>query len=264
MAALETVEIAAHNVWATQSSVDAFIQAAASPANRAGLQQPGVDSPQQTAARLRPLSIVLDELQRGSLLPSDFPAIRVVQHDGRLYSLDNRRLWLFHQLPPPCLIQAQLVQPTKEFWQKLTNCSNSRTPRLRSWANTAAAGSTAGCLPVAADNGGSYSDSQGVLRYNYTGSLDALVLKWSDVNICNKNYFNDEQVGGQGVSWPTLGGRPGLTVAAVLGCVWVQQTPCESVSSTASAADVTSVIFALYQVRDCPMDSIEIHRTDST
>lgn len=28
-----------------------------------------------------------------------------------------------------------------------------------------------------------------------TGRLEALVLKWSEVNICNPNYFNAEQVG---------------------------------------------------------------------
>jgi hypothetical protein len=32
-------------------------------------------------------------------------------------------------------------------------------------------------------------------RYLYQGGLEALVLNWSEVNICNHNYFNTEQVG---------------------------------------------------------------------
>eukprot|EP00878_Enallax_costatus_P040203 GHUV01046219.1.p1 GENE.GHUV01046219.1~~GHUV01046219.1.p1 ORF type:complete len:236 (-),score=48.01 GHUV01046219.1:83-790(-) len=190
--AAEIMRVDAHNVWGTQSSVDPFIRAAASPANRAGS---GVESPQQATAQLRPLSEVLQQLLCGSLQPSDFPSIRVVYHDGRLYSLDNRRLWLFHQLAQPCLIEVQLVQPAKEFWQKFTNCSSSRTPQLRTWADTATAASAASCCPVLADDSAPAHDGQSLLRYNYTGSLDALVLKWSEVNICNKFYFNDEQVG---------------------------------------------------------------------
>ena len=37
----------------------------------------------------------VDDILLGKLQPSDFPQMRVVQHRGVWYSLDNRRLWVF-------------------------------------------------------------------------------------------------------------------------------------------------------------------------
>ncbi|MEQ1904914.1 MAG: hypothetical protein ABL888_12070 [Pirellulaceae bacterium] len=41
------------------------------------------------------LSDVVNQLRRGQLSADDFPTIRVVEHNGKLYSLDNRRLTAF-------------------------------------------------------------------------------------------------------------------------------------------------------------------------
>lgn len=77
----------AHEVWATQATIEPFIKPKA-------LQDGAMARFGQPVA----LADVLQQLQQGNLTPSDLPAIRVVKHEGRLYSLDNRRLWLFHQV----------------------------------------------------------------------------------------------------------------------------------------------------------------------
>ncbi len=41
------------------------------------------------------LTDVVNQLRRGQLSPDDFPTIRIVEHNGKLYSLDNRRLAAF-------------------------------------------------------------------------------------------------------------------------------------------------------------------------
>jgi hypothetical protein len=165
----------AHDVWATQDSIEPFI---ASPTET------------QAHAPLLPLGDVLHKLQAGLLAPTDLPAIRVVYHEGRWFSLDNRRLWLFHHLPKPCPIPVQVTPTTKEFFQKLTRngSSSDPTPRLKHTAQAltySAAASTKGPVPEASNPSG---------RYMYQGQLDSLVLKWSEVNITNMNYFNTEQV----------------------------------------------------------------------
>lgn len=108
--------------------------------------------------------------------------MRVVQHESRFYSLDKRRLWLFHQLPQLCNVPVTLVAKTKEFFQKFNNTSGSRSPKLRT---TFAAAAAAGVGPDA---------STSFSRYMYHGRLEQLVLRWSEVNITNRNYFNAEQV----------------------------------------------------------------------
>jgi len=83
----------AHEVWATQATIEPFIKPKA-------LQDGAMERFGQPVA----LADVLQQLQQGTLKPSDLPAIRVVEHEDRLYSLDNRRLWLFHQVmyTQPC------------------------------------------------------------------------------------------------------------------------------------------------------------------
>jgi hypothetical protein len=160
----------AHDIWASQATVEPFITCPA------GQEQ------QQRAA----LTDVLQQLQQGTLQPSNLPAIRVVQHEGRFYTLDNRRLWLFHQLPHPCYVAATVVDKTKEFFQKFTNTTGRRSPQLRSsFAAVAEAAADAATVPDA---------STALSKYMYQGSLEQLVLKWSEVNITNRNYFNADQV----------------------------------------------------------------------
>jgi hypothetical protein len=161
------VEVDTHDLWATQATIEPFITC------------PAADAQQQRTA----LTDVLQQLQQGTLHPRDLPPIRVVQHADRYYSLDNRRLWLFHQLPRPCVVPVMLVDKTKEFFQKLTNTAGARSPKLRSTFAAAATAAGAGLNAIAP-----------VSRYMYEGRLEQLVLKWSEVNITNRNYFNAEQV----------------------------------------------------------------------
>ena len=95
----------------------------------------------------------------------------------------------------------------KEFFQKFSGNtdSSSPTPRLKqprglysaAAAAAAAAAAKAGAADGAAEAGAApgTSGSTGSSRYLYEGQLDSLVLKWSEINICNRNYYNNEQVG---------------------------------------------------------------------
>lgn len=56
----------------------------------------------------QPLAEVLAQLTSGELVCGDFPVIRVVRHGDQLYSLDNRRLWLF-RAAGVASVQAELV-----------------------------------------------------------------------------------------------------------------------------------------------------------
>lgn len=71
--------------------------------------------------------------------------------------------------------------------QKFTNRTEEKSPRLRTYSSAAVAAAAGGdgVTPAAASAaavGLSWSD-----KYNYGGSLEDLVLKWSDVNITNIN-----------------------------------------------------------------------------
>lgn len=127
-ASVVLLQVDAHDVWATQQTVDPFFKPPAAAtrapptANISTNSQGDIDgstrSAEEPAEQQHPLALreVAQQLQAGELLPADLPPMRVVRHEGRLYSLDNRRLWLFHQMAQPCIVQVQLVQPTKEFW----------------------------------------------------------------------------------------------------------------------------------------------------
>ena len=41
------------------------------------------------------LDKVVQELKNGTLSPDDFPPIRIFKKDGKIYTLDNRRLKVF-------------------------------------------------------------------------------------------------------------------------------------------------------------------------
>lgn len=40
---------------------------------------------------------LIDDLKAGRITADDLPAIRVFEHDGKIYSLDNRRLKAFQE-----------------------------------------------------------------------------------------------------------------------------------------------------------------------
>jgi hypothetical protein len=90
---------------------------------------------------------------------------------------------------------------TKEFFQKLTVSPDVRSPSIRrtpassTYITAAAAAAAAAAAPArpAAEDSSAAGGVSG--RYTYQGGLEALVLKWSEVNVCNHNYFNAEQVG---------------------------------------------------------------------
>eukprot|EP00775_Hariotina_reticulata_P007630 gene7630-7832_t len=128
------------------------------------------------------------------MLPADLPPIRVVQYKQRLYSLDNRRLWIFHSLPAPCLVPVQLQkQPTKEFWQKFTSHPGCKTPELRSTPSRPGEGRSyydARAAPAGSQQLDIGSGSSGKCRYH--GKLGD-VVRWSYSNVCNESYFTDVQ-----------------------------------------------------------------------
>lgn len=51
----------------------------------------------QTPQSMKKIKDVLLELERGSITVESFPPIRVTLKDNLLYSLDNRRLWVFKE-----------------------------------------------------------------------------------------------------------------------------------------------------------------------
>ncbi|KAL3691422.1 hypothetical protein R1sor_005073 [Riccia sorocarpa] len=59
----------------------------------------------------------VEAILSGQLKASDFPAMRVVSYDGRLWCLDNRRLWVFKKARVPCV--------------KIKITYNSSNPRFR-------------------------------------------------------------------------------------------------------------------------------------
>lgn len=141
----------AHQIWATQATIEPLFGV---PCGNADQQQP-------TA-----LTDTLQQLQQGLLQAADLPPIRVVLKDGRYYSLDNRRLYLFHQLPAPCEVPVLVCPQTKEFFQKLTASGNTKTPRLRRPPPSYA--SAAGATPDTV-TGGPVSS-----RYTYQGTPPVL------------------------------------------------------------------------------------------
>lgn len=41
------------------------------------------------------LNEVVDKIPNGRMTPDDFPRVRVISHNGFLWAIDNRRLWIF-------------------------------------------------------------------------------------------------------------------------------------------------------------------------
>ncbi|GAQ79822.1 hypothetical protein KFL_000390110 [Klebsormidium nitens] len=70
------------------------------------------------ASRGQPLTEVLELLRGGVMKVADLPPIRVVRHEDKWWSLDNRRLWVLKQLGRP--ISVQVVNDHKELFEKRT------------------------------------------------------------------------------------------------------------------------------------------------
>jgi hypothetical protein len=70
-------------------------------------------------------------LRSGSVNPADIPAIRLVEKDGNLFTLDNRRLWSFQQaeLPVPYRM-ATPQEAAAEAW-KFTTENGGTSIRVR-------------------------------------------------------------------------------------------------------------------------------------
>ena len=65
------------------------------------------------------VSDTIDKLKTGELTAKDFPNIRVVKRDGKLYTLDNRRLYCFKEagLESIPVIFASLKEELKEAFK---------------------------------------------------------------------------------------------------------------------------------------------------
>ncbi|KAJ7294593.1 hypothetical protein O6H91_Y020200 [Diphasiastrum complanatum] len=72
----------------------------------------------------------VSRILKRELHPDAFPTIKVVQHAGQLFSLDNRRLWVFRKARVAS-IKIKLVSTcyhgrSKEFFDSLTPCTLSK------------------------------------------------------------------------------------------------------------------------------------------
>lgn len=107
----------------------------------------------------RPLELetTLELLKAGKLKVTDFPPIRVVSHENILYTLDNRRLWVFRSYG--ALIPVLLKEVGKEFFQKLSREGDGETVTF-----------------ITSDNAKDYKMKR---------TLPSVVLKWSLEDILN-------------------------------------------------------------------------------
>ena len=70
-------------------------------------------------------------LRNGSINPADIPPIRLVEQDGNLFSLDNRRLWSFQQAEVPVPYRMATPQEAAgEAW-KFTTQNGGTSIRVR-------------------------------------------------------------------------------------------------------------------------------------
>jgi hypothetical protein len=107
----------------------------------------------------RPLELEtnLQHLKAGKLKVTDFPPIRVVQHEKIWYTLDNRRLWVFRSYG--ALIPVLLQEVGKEFFQKLSREGDGETV--------------------------TFITSEDAKDYKMKQTLLSVVLKWSLEDIMN-------------------------------------------------------------------------------
>lgn len=75
---------------------------------------------------------MIDALISGSLKPEDVTPIRIFEIDGKLWSLDNRRLYAFQQANKPIpYVMASPQEVAKEAPSKMTTKNDGRSIRLR-------------------------------------------------------------------------------------------------------------------------------------
>lgn len=111
-----------------------------------------------SANRSLELETNLEHLKAGKLKVTDFPPIRVVIHENILYTLDNRRLWVFRSYG--ALIPVLLEEVGKEFFQKLSREGDGETV--------------------------TFITSDDVKDFKMKQTLLSVVLKWSLEDIMNE------------------------------------------------------------------------------
>eukprot|EP00906_Rhabdomonas_costata_P014544 RCo020905 len=80
----------------------------------------------------RKLIATYHDLLEGKITVESIPAIRVVRKDNRVYSLDNRRLWVFKKLDVEVpVIEQSLSSVDSEFWSKLNTFVGGKRVAIR-------------------------------------------------------------------------------------------------------------------------------------
>ncbi|CAJ1379623.1 unnamed protein product [Effrenium voratum] len=80
----------------------------------------------------RPLEKMEAELRYGVKDVTDIPCITVVPHMGRMFSVDNRRLWVFKKVfPASQKVPVQIGDQDTRFWNKLTTQNHGAEIRIR-------------------------------------------------------------------------------------------------------------------------------------
>jgi len=77
---------------------------------------------------------LIEGLRDGSIHPSEVPPISVVRLDGKLYSIDNRRLYAFQAAEVD--IPYKIVEPTDAFWDHFETETDGVSIVLRSTGGT--------------------------------------------------------------------------------------------------------------------------------
>jgi hypothetical protein len=77
------------------------------------------------------LNDLAEELQSGRLHPHDVPAIRIFERDGKLFTLDNRRLEAFRRAGVDVPVRMATLQEMAEESWKLTTHNDGVSIRIR-------------------------------------------------------------------------------------------------------------------------------------
>lgn len=76
------------------------------------------------------LEDAVEAIRAGTLSADSFPPIRVLTHRGRIYSLDNRRLWVFKAAKVPS-VPVIMMQPYRKLAMRLDSQNYGDTVELR-------------------------------------------------------------------------------------------------------------------------------------
>jgi hypothetical protein len=77
------------------------------------------------------VTTVAQSLKKGTIKASAFPPIRVVSHDSRVYTLDNRRLYAFQVAGVDIGYEKVSPKPVDEWNSKYTTKNNGASIRVR-------------------------------------------------------------------------------------------------------------------------------------